>query len=321
VRAFIRSLAFAALACLAVQAQELTLRSPELRGRVVDDAGAPVEDAIVVARWNLLFYRSALEGSGWYPNGDALHIAEAVTDRDGRYVIPAWGPKARAAAQLERNAPLIAVFRSGFEPSAGRDVNVALRRATDDASHAERIRSFQERALAWQFPGGNWKAMPRMVDALQAEKARAPADRKPVLGANTLPGRAGAGHIVDAKDGSPLRNGTIAIGWTLRRTDGAPGTRRFVNARRIGTDQPGIEFYVSPFRVPGPKLPPGWEIDPGAEPDVTAYVIGYRVQRVQRWSGMGGTIRLQRLPEGREGTLQYLRAMRADLDRELGGPD
>ena len=309
-----------ALPALEVGAQELTLRSPEIAGRVVEESGAPVQGAIVVARWNLLFYRAALHGSGWYANGDALHIAEAVTDRDGRYTLPAWGPKARAAARLEPGAPVIAVFRSGFDPSEGREPNVTLRRATEDAAHAERVRNFQEKTLAWFFPGDNWKSMPRMVDTMQAEKARLSDNGKPVRGANVIPGREGTGRVVDA-NGAIVSNGTIAIAWTLRRADGSPGTRRFVNARRLGTDQPDIQFYVSPFRLPGPRLPPGWEINPKVEPEVAIYVKGYRPVRVAKWKESGGTIRLEKLPEGRDGALQYLRAIRADLDRDLAVPD
>ena len=322
-RALVRFLAFAAILALpAAQAQELKLRSPEIRGRVVDEAGAPVPGAVVVARWNLLFYVAKFEGSGWYPNGDALHIGEAVTDRDGRYAIAAWGPKARPDARLQENAPMFHVFKGGYEPSTGRTPNVSLRRAAaEDTAYAERVRSFQEGPLAWYFPGGNWKSMPRMVAAVQAEKVRLGANAKAMRGPNTIPGRSGEGHIVDAQDKQHLRTGVIAVAWTLRRLDGAAGSRRFVHARRIGTDQPEVEFYVSPYRLPGPRLPAGWEINPDVPPDLTIYAVGYRPQRVARWSEAGGIVLVERLPEGREGTLAYLRAVRADLDRELAAGD
>jgi len=323
VRALVRFLAFAAILALpAAQAQELKLRSPEIRGRVVDEAGAPVPGAVVVARWNLLFYVAKFEGSGWYPNGDALHIGEAVTDRDGRYAIAAWGPKARPDARLQENAPMFHVFKGGYEPSTGRTPNVSLRRAAaEDTAYAERVRSFQEGPLAWYFPGGNWKSMPRMVAAVQAEKVRLGATAKAMRGPNTIPGRSGEGRIVDAKSKQAARSGVIAVAWTLRRVDGAPGSRRFVHARRIGTDQPDVEFYVSPYRLPGPRLPAGWEINPDVPPDLTIYSVGYRPQRVARWSEAGGIVTIERMPEAREGTLAYMRAVRADLDRELAAGD
>ena len=322
-RAFVRFLAVAAmLAVPLAQAQELKLRSPEIRGRVVDEAGAPVPGAVVVARWNLLFYVAKFEGSGWYPNGDALHVGEAVTDRDGRYAIAAWGPKARPNARLQENAPTFHVFKGGYEPSTGRTPNVSLRRAAaEDTAYAERVRSFQEGPLAWYFPGGNWKSMPRMVAAVQAEKVRLGATAKAMRGPNTIPGRSGEGRIIDAQTKQAVRTGVIAVAWTLKRIDGAPGSRRFVHARRIGTDQPDVEFYVSPYRLPGPRLPAGWEINPDVPPDLTIYSVGYRPQRVARWSEAGGIVTIERMPEAREGTLAYLRAVRADLDRELAAGD
>lgn len=322
-RASVRFLAVAAMLALPLaQAQELKLRSPEIRGRVVDEAGAPVAGAVVVARWNLLIYRAKFEGSGWYANGDALHIGEAVTDRDGRYKIAAWGPKARPNARLQEDSPMFHVFKGGYEPSAGHTPNVALRRAVaEDNAYAERVRAFQEGPLAWYFPGDNWKSMPRMLAAVQAEKVRLGANAKAMRGPNTIPGRSGEGQIVDAQTKQQIRTGFIAVAWTLRRVDGAPGSRRFVHARRIGTDQPDVGFYVSPYRLPGPPLPAGWEINPDVPPDLTIYSAGYRPQRVARWSEAGAIVTIERLPQAREGTLAYLRAVRADLDRELAVAD
>jgi hypothetical protein len=65
-----------------------------IRGQVMDDAtGKPLEGAIVVAQWELV--REVIPGLVNESYGDVLNIAEAVTDRDGRYEIPGWGPIAR----------------------------------------------------------------------------------------------------------------------------------------------------------------------------------------------------------------------------------
>src|SRR5262245_30347907 len=66
----------------------------EIRGRVVDAAsGEPLARAIVVAQWELV--REVIPGLINRSYGDVLKTVEAVTDKDGYYVIPAWGPVAR----------------------------------------------------------------------------------------------------------------------------------------------------------------------------------------------------------------------------------
>ncbi|MBC8023042.1 MAG: carboxypeptidase regulatory-like domain-containing protein [Burkholderiales bacterium] len=308
--------AFIALQC-AAQDLPRPIMSAETRGRVVDESGAPVEGAVVVARWNWLRYRAALEGSGYYPSGYAIHIGEAVSDREGRYAIAGWGPRLQIDGRLEEGAPLMLAFKSGYEPSTGHEANVRLRKAGADAkANAQRIRHFQDVPLVWQYPEDQWKSYPRMVAALQHEKARLGADGEAIKGAYTLAGRTGAGRILDSQTGQPIQQAVLAIAWTLRRADGGPGSRRFVQTKRAGTDHGDISFYVSPLRLPGPSVP-GWEIDPAVEPDVTIYAAGYRVNGSPRWSGAGGTIRMHRLPEGRDATLENLRAWRRDIDREI----
>ncbi len=310
-------LTFAAALPSAAQDLPRPYASGETRGRVVDEAGAGVEGAVVVARWNRLDYVSKLEGSGYYYGGAALHIGEAVTDRDGRYAIAGWGPAMRIGSTLEEGAPLFLVFKSGYEPSAGHDANVRLRgKSGEPAAYAQHVRNFQERSLAWNYPGDNWKSMPRMVEALQADKARAPVESGPILGAHTLPGRSGAGRVVDAKTGERITTGDIAIDWTLRRADRSPGTRRFVETKRLGSNRYVVQFYVSPFRMPAPRVP-GWEIDPEVRPDIAIYVPGYEVYREPKWGEGGGTIRLDPLPPGREAHLGNLRTWRRDIDRAL----
>ena len=60
----------------------------EINGAVVDgETGKPLEGVVVVAQW---IY--------WCPGGGhymRIKVIEAVTDKDGRYHIPAWGPRLR----------------------------------------------------------------------------------------------------------------------------------------------------------------------------------------------------------------------------------
>jgi len=313
-------LAFAAACPCAAQDMPRPLTSGEIRGRVVADSGAAVDGAVVVVRWNWLDYVAKLHGSGYYFQGNAAHIAEAVTDREGRFTIPAWGPKLRLnGGRLEDNAPTYLVYKAGFEPSAGHDPNVRLLpRYGAAAEHAQRVRSFQERSLVWSHPSENWKSMPRMVQALQETKTREGKDAAAILGIHTLPGRTGAGRLIDQSK-SRVTGGYIATEWTLRRADGSPGTARVVHAKRLGTDRYDIDFYVSPYR-PAPTVP-GWIIDPAIAPDFAIYVPGYRVARVRNWGERGGVVAMERLAQGRDATLDEMREWRRDIDRALGLTD
>ncbi|MFI5387054.1 MAG: hypothetical protein ACHQ50_13150 [Fimbriimonadales bacterium] len=81
----------------------------EIRATVVDGAtGQPLEDVVVVARWVL---------RRMYGDGPQLHIAETVTDRQGTFLIPAWGPKPRPALMaLTHKSPQLLLFKHGYVP-------------------------------------------------------------------------------------------------------------------------------------------------------------------------------------------------------------
>ncbi|MGH9697559.1 MAG: hypothetical protein ACRD5Z_25670 [Bryobacteraceae bacterium] len=89
-----------------------TYSGPEWSARVVDaENGAPVEGAIVVARWKLERYSGRF--AGW------LFISEAVTNHDGVFHFPAWGPTAADAdegmrTRMSPNVPSIAIYKSNY---------------------------------------------------------------------------------------------------------------------------------------------------------------------------------------------------------------
>ena len=80
----------------------------DIRATVVDEAtGDPVPDVVVVALWEL-------RQVGARPR---LHVAETMTDAQGRFHIPGWGPKLRPPlAELGDRSPLLLLFKRGFVP-------------------------------------------------------------------------------------------------------------------------------------------------------------------------------------------------------------
>lgn len=84
----------------------------EIRGWVVDaDTKQPLEGVHVVAQWILntgLFFHSS--------HVTRLHILETVTDAQGEYHFPAWGPKPRPVlARLDWGTdPILTFFKPGY---------------------------------------------------------------------------------------------------------------------------------------------------------------------------------------------------------------
>jgi hypothetical protein len=78
---------------LAASAHLLMYSSDEIRGAIVDgDTNQPIEGAVVVAHWTVTKMILGLVGDAVGNKRELIRL-EAVTDKDGKYVIPAWGPK------------------------------------------------------------------------------------------------------------------------------------------------------------------------------------------------------------------------------------
>lgn len=86
---------------------------------VVDEqTGQPLEGVIVVAHWQLERTFAIPPGvTGYDPRGPLqLKVMEAVTDPQGRFYFPAWGPLvAPPGAYLEVFDPAIVMFKPGYE--------------------------------------------------------------------------------------------------------------------------------------------------------------------------------------------------------------
>lgn len=342
-----RALAITAVIVAAMLAQARAAglySSPTIDGNIVDaHTGAPVAGAVIVARWEWLEYSPKLHGEQYGNAGHPLHVAEAITDGRGRYHIDAWGPKPAGNGHPDNHLdPMLAVFKAGYEPRVLRNEawtdyvrdNPAMTRGSEwngksialtpwratPKEYAERIARMQDGypdgGLLWRAPPTDPRWMPRMVEALHREKRRLGADGAAILGVNDMPGRSGAGLVVDAATGASLDHAVVAIAWTLRRTDGH-GTRTFVEQRSGSALNEAGRFYVSPWRVPGPKLPGGWEIATNAKPLVSVYAKGYERLAGIEWEEQGGTVRLKKLGDGADAMLAQLRLWRHDVDATL----
>lgn len=315
----------------------------EIKGRIVDeDTGRPLEEVLIVARWDWLEAYFTLHGDPYRNRGDAIHIAEAVTDKDGNYVIPEWGPKSKGAGRLDDlRDPQLSIFKSGYVPlelvndwadyRRHNPANVRTSRwngkliklkpfTGTPKEYAEKLAKFADdydRGLRWRHQSDNWKAMPRMILAMHREKVRLGADGDRVHGVNELFGRSGRGELLDAQTGKPVWPAIINITWTMRRAAGdTTSTRRLVEQKRSGAEGYGNRFYVSPWRLPAPRLR-GWEVALDQPPLVRIYAAGYRRLPDMKWEERGAALHMQKLPDTKEALLEELSAWRRDIEAEF----
>lgn len=83
-------------------------------GTVVDaETKQPIAGAVIVANWDLLYELSGEDSHGVR----SMQITEVVTDKQGNYVVPGWGPKLRPCfTYLDNHDPVLSVFKSGYVP-------------------------------------------------------------------------------------------------------------------------------------------------------------------------------------------------------------
>lgn len=157
-----------------------------IQGRVVD-AGTrqPVADVIVVAEWRL-------EGGLHTDTIGRLHLQETVTDEQGIYRLPAWGPIKVEKGRLDVASPIIHFYKRGYRFKTERndifrkrDLKVALRSDWDNKTielmtqsdaltregygqergEAAYLYSVDEKKCAWrQFPRMTAELMKRQAE-------------------------------------------------------------------------------------------------------------------------------------------------------------
>lgn len=163
--------------------------SPGMRARVVDaETKRPMGGVTVVAHWGLV-YPLLLHGHG----RNDMEILEAVTDDDGWFQFPAWGPRAIPAevpsrARMSSADPGLIFFKSGYSkylanedrdqmerPAANRRSSwdgktIELKKITGSRfSYGETIAGLLSRL---NYRPCIWKKMPRMLIALDQEAQR-----------------------------------------------------------------------------------------------------------------------------------------------------
>jgi len=189
----LRSVLFAVLmtfACLfgtAAQAQ-ITFTADAIAGKVVDEeTGEPLSGVIIVAQWTI--------NPKWvgYDN-ELLNVLETVSDKDGNYGFPAWGPKLLSVPAVFISAsdlfgkgddPMVVYYKSGYWPAqeynevtySGQDIakrktplggfaangkTIRLKKwdGKDEMKYYERLSSMTDQLK------GDWKLYPRMALAI-----------------------------------------------------------------------------------------------------------------------------------------------------------
>lgn len=174
-------------ACI-VQGCVPSYSAKEIEAWVIDaETQTPIEGVVVVAHWALKF------GAEGGLQRD-LELMESVTDADGRFYFPAWGPKEAPAripwyARLQNADPEIIVFKSGYEPrivyndrnappygllggprvrtSLWHGKKIAMKRFVGDLDRYGTIVGGVLTGVSWGECG--WAKIPRMMLALNVE--------------------------------------------------------------------------------------------------------------------------------------------------------
>ena len=171
-------------------AMPLTYSAEPMEARVIDvDTKQPLEGVIVTANWQLE------EGTfgGNVPAGQ-LMVMESVTDKEGKFSFPAFGPKRAPKGHLVDRDPQLLLFKSGYEYqrlnnpySSDRKMRLRPVRRSDwhgktiemklfkgaVGKYAERFKDFNREldSIISQEPEDcYWKKLPHTISAMMQER-------------------------------------------------------------------------------------------------------------------------------------------------------
>ena len=80
---------------------------------VNSNSNLPIEGVVVLAKWDLLGIEGVVENT--------IAIAETVTDADGAFSVPGWGPRVNRKflySSVRDSSPEVIVYKLGFEPES-----------------------------------------------------------------------------------------------------------------------------------------------------------------------------------------------------------
>lgn len=172
------------LLCAMMMSGCATYRADAIEGWVVDaDTGRPVEGVVVVASWAI---KTGLMDAHTFAQAKVL---EAVTDHDGHYTFPAWGPKLMAvqmSAEMRGDQPALLLFKSGYKFGVFSNVEGPRKFVYNRqglklepfkgslAQYAENLHWLNWELFRIGYETGDqcgWKSFPRMLRALNAQAA------------------------------------------------------------------------------------------------------------------------------------------------------
>lgn len=156
-----------------------------IEARVVDaETKKPLEGVVVTANWQLE------EGTlGGNRSAGQLMVMETVTDKNGRFTFPAWGPKWLWKGFLVNADPKLLLFKSGYEYrelyneyssapelrtrklrySDWNGKTIELKRFKGTMEEYVRHLSFLMTGLSFIEDDCQWKKTPKMLMALQKQ--------------------------------------------------------------------------------------------------------------------------------------------------------
>lgn len=166
-----------------------------IEARVIDaETKQPLEGVIVTADWELRGGGLALGGSS---NVGELMVMEAVTDRDGRFYFPAWGPIRQSKGELHNRDPRLILFKSGyryeilsnksrFEAEAalepvrrsdwnGKTIELKPFKGTDVQAQYKNLLNFSKEVdsfATWHTDPCQWTKLPLAINKIMQERKK-----------------------------------------------------------------------------------------------------------------------------------------------------